>query len=287
MNKLVIIFLINLFCLLNGFAQTSIWKVSKNGKTLYLGGSIHLLRESDYPLPKEYDSAFSKSDKIVFETDIEKLEDPTFAQSIMAEGTFKEGKNITDVLTKKTYEKLKKECAKVSLPLDLMTKFKPSIILMTLTVMKYQQMGLLAEGIDKHYHVKGKEANKSFDFLETVDEQKEVLLKMGEGNENNYVKHSLKSFDDVEKHVLNMITDWRAGKSQILDKQLKETKTEFPTVYQSLLVQRNNNWMPKIEQYLTTKEVEFVIVGVLHLHGKEGLLALLKGKGYTVEQYKK
>lgn len=286
MNKLIITFLISAFCVLNCFAQTSIWKVSKNGKTLYLGGSIHLLRESDYPLPKEYDSAFVKSDKIVFETDIEKLEDPAFAQSLLTEGTFKDGKDLKGVLTKKNYKKLKKACAKVSLPLDLMTKFKPSMILLTLTSMKYQEMGLSQEGVDKYYHKKGIEANKSFDFLETVEEQKEVLLKMGEGDENNYVKNTLKSFDDVEKDVSNMITDWRKGNSTILNKQLTETKTNFPAIYQSLLVQRNNNWMPKIEKYLTTKEIEFVIVGALHLHGEDGLLALLKAKGYTVEQYK-
>lgn len=287
MKKLIVIFLINVFCVLNSFAQTSIWKISKNGKTLYLGGSIHLLRESDYPLPKEYDSAFVESDKIVFETDIEKLEDPAFAQSFIAEGTFKDGKNLHNVLTKKNYEKLKKECAKVSLPLDMMTNFKPSIIILTLTTMKFQTMGLSAEGIDKYYHLKGKEANKSFDFLETVDEQKNVLLKMGEGNENNYVKHSIKSFDDIETDFDAMVSDWRNGNTTIMNKQLKETKADYPAIYQSLLVQRNNNWMPKIQQYLTDKQIEFVIVGALHLHGKEGLLALLKAKGYTVEQYKK
>jgi uncharacterized protein YbaP (TraB family) len=61
---------------------------------------------------------------------------------------------------------------------------------------------------------------------------------------------------------------------------------EFPELYQSLLVQRNNNWMPKIDQYLSDKQVEFIIVGSLHLHGAEGLLKKLKDKGYLLEQLK-
>jgi uncharacterized protein YbaP (TraB family) len=55
------------------FGETSVWKVSNGGNVLYIGGTIHVLRESDYPLPESFNAAFNKSEIIIFETS---LDDP-------------------------------------------------------------------------------------------------------------------------------------------------------------------------------------------------------------------
>jgi uncharacterized protein YbaP (TraB family) len=60
---------------------------------------------------------------------------------------------------------------------------------------------------------------------------------------------------------------------------------EFPTLNQSLLVNRNNAWIPKIKAMLITPERELILVGALHLAGEEGVLAQLKKQGYVVEKY--
>jgi hypothetical protein len=58
---------------------------------------------------------------------------------------------------------------------------------------------------------------------------------------------------------------------------------DFPKVYQQLIVQRNMDWIPEIEQMLKTKQVEFILVGAAHLVGEDGILAQLAARGYTIE----
>ena len=77
MNKyLLIIFLFPSLC----FSETSVWHISKNGHNLYLGGTIHMLKKEDYPLPVEFSQAYLKSDKLVFETNLEKTKTPEFSR---------------------------------------------------------------------------------------------------------------------------------------------------------------------------------------------------------------
>ena len=82
-------------------AQISVWKVSKDGNEMYLAGSVHVLKKSDYPLPTEFDQAFENSDKLVFETDIAKLQDPALAQKMMAKGMLTDNKTL-DVLRRES-----------------------------------------------------------------------------------------------------------------------------------------------------------------------------------------
>ncbi len=77
---------------------------------------------------------------------------------------------------------------------------------------------------------------------------------------------------------------WRSGNNAQLKKVALDTWIDrFPEIYHSLLIERNNNWIPQIEKMLRTKEVEFVLFGALHLVGDDGILAQLKARGYKIE----
>ena len=82
-----------------------------------------------------------------------------------------------------------------------------------------------------------------------------------------------------------MTRAWRAGDLETLERlsgvPMREQSPEF---YQTLLVQRNEAWLPQIESMVASTEVELVLVGALHLAGEDGLLAMLTRRGYTVRQ---
>ena len=107
---------------------------------------------------------------------------------------------------------------------------------------------------------------------------------MGDGFEDEYVKYSLKDMKNIESEISIMIEEWRKGTTKFITKELKKHTKQFPTVYNKLFTQRNNNWLPQIEQFLQDDKVEFVVVGLGHLVGNDGLLKQLKSKGYKVEQ---
>lgn len=272
------------FVLTNVQAQTSVWKVSSGENEIYLAGSIHLLKESDYPLPKDFDDAFNKSQKVVFETDIDKLNDPQIAQILLSKAMIPDNKTLKDILSEEVYKRLETESGKLSIPLASLSRFKPSMVIVTMSGIKLQQMGVTADGVDQHFHNKAKEHGKTLGFLETVEEQLDILTSMGEGNEDSFVNYSLEDMDDMESVMDEMTENWRNGSSDLMITQLVEMKNEYPDIYKSIMVDRNNNWMPQIEEFMKDEATEFVIVGALHLHGPDGLLEMLKAKGYQIEQ---
>lgn len=272
------------FVVIDAQAQTSVWRVSSSENEIYLAGSVHLLKESDYPLPQEFDVAFEKSDKVVFETDIDKLNDPQIAQVLLSKAMIPDNKTLKDILSEDVYKKLEEESSKLSIPLASLSRLKPSMVIITMTGIKMQQMSITADGVDQHFHKRAKELGKVLGFLETVEEQLDVLTSMGDGNEDSFVSYSLEDMDEMESAMDELTGSWRNGSSDLMTNQLTEMKIEYPEIYKSIMVNRNNNWMPQIVDFLEDKPTEFVIVGALHLHGSDGLLAMLKAKGYQVEQ---
>jgi len=268
------------------FSQSSVYEVQGNGTRFYIGGSIHLLREQDYPLPKEFDVAFDNSEILVLEADISKMEDPAIAQKMLGMTMYQDDRTLKTVLSEEVYNELKTACASYGISMANMGKLKPSMVIMTLTIMELQKLGVASEGVDKHYLNKALKTDRSVLYLETIDEQMSLIAGMGEGNEDEFVKHSLNDIKENSDIFEELIDTWKDGTANPMLKQIKEFKADYPELYQSLLVDRNNTWIPQLEGYLETKEVEFVVAGALHLYGSEGVLQQMKDKGYKVKQLK-
>ena len=279
MLKLLTLFLFNLFL----YAKSSVWIVENNLNKLYLGGTIHLLKESDYPLPKEFFKAYKNSDIIVFETDINisKRE----AQKLLLEmGTYPADVNIKDKISPKNYKRLQKYCEKIGFPLFYIEQLKLPLALTTLITIEEKKRGYSAEfGVDNYFYKKAIADKKEIETFETPKEQMEFIVKMGEGKENEFIE---KFFEDVEKNLHDLdkiIKSWKKGDNSILIKYLQDFK-KYPSSYQNLLVKRNSNWLKKIEKYLKTPKVEFILVGTAHLIGKDGLITKLRNLGYRVKR---
>lgn len=261
----------------------SVWKVSDGESSLYLGGTLHLLSASDYPLPEAFDKAFAASETLVFETDIAAMESPQFAQQMMMSMMYRDGTTLSDVLSPATLTQLKAQLAQYGLPFEQMKALKPSLIGITLSAVEFQRLGLNVEGVDKYFFTKGTQESKAIDWLETPMEQVNFIASMGEGKEDEMIKYTLRDLEKLPVALEQMKADWLAGDMQSMyDHSMKDFKQDYPEIYNNLLVTRNNNWMPKILDYMKTPEAEFVLVGALHMAGEAGLIAQLKKAGYTV-----
>jgi uncharacterized protein len=81
-----------------------------------------------------------------------------------------------------------------------------------------------------------------------------------------------------------LIEEWKTGKNELILAQLKEYEQDYPGIYKTLLVERNNNWIQLLESYFETPEVEFVLFGAMHLYGSIGILQQLQSRGYNIRQ---
>ena len=283
--KLLIIVFIVITVSQTIFAQSSVWKVESENLHLYIGGTIHVLRDIDYPLPIEFEKAFKYADKLVFETDIDGMSNPETINEMMKKFSYSDGRTLKSDLSEKAYNELIKEAEKQNVPIEKMGNFKPSMVLLTLMLQGLKEIGVKEDGVDKYYNEQSKLlSTKETAFLESIDFQINLITSMGEGKASEYVLSSLKDYKIMKVEFLKIISSWRKGEIKYFKKQLKDMKRDYPSLYKSMFLDRNNNWLPKINNFLKDKTTEFVLVGNLHLHGENGILNLLEKEGYKISQ---
>ncbi|MCV6611733.1 MAG: TraB/GumN family protein [Amphritea sp.] len=266
-------------------ADSAVWQVSNDRHTLYLGGTIHALRASDYPLPAAFDQAYKQSKLVIFETDLAELSSPETQIMMQQALRYPQGDSLKRYISEPLYQKLLARWQSMGLPPQLMASFRPGGIAMTMTMMELQRIGVTAQGIDEFFHQQAVGDRKPVAGLESVAEQVGFLAEMGEGDEDVFLEGSLEELDQSQSFMDELIAAWRKGDQADLERLiLTDMRKELPTLYQSLIVQRNNDWLPQIRNMLRTPETELVLVGSGHLVGTDGLLYQLEKLGYRVKQ---
>lgn len=268
----------------SAYAKSPVWKISKGGNHVFLGGTIHLLGKSDFPLPEAFESAYSNSMILVLEADIQKFSEPEFQTTVLQSTMYPGDQNITQFLKQDTLQALEAHLNNRGIPMEPLLKLKPGMLSITLMVVELQRMGLAGTGVDEYFHSKALNENRDIAYLETAADQLAFLSKLGEGYENELVRYTLNDLNSMPKIIADMKAAWRNGDNAGLEKvALAPWQKRFPKIYHSLLVERNNDWVPQIEAMLNTKEVELVLFGAAHLVGEDGILDQLKALGCNVE----
>ncbi|HXV22431.1 MAG TPA: TraB/GumN family protein [Desulfuromonadales bacterium] len=285
MKKFAIALITVLLFALSAYAAAPIWEVKKGDSVIYLGGTCHLLRDSDFPLPAAFDVAYRQSAAVVFETDIGELQSPEFQQKMMAALFYRDGRSLPDDLSPEAYLALQRYCEKAGFPVAMLHPMKPAMAVLTLVTLELQKLGITEAGADRFYYDKALAEGKKIEGLETADEQLDFLAVMGKGMEDSLIEQSLADLSRTGTMFNEIIQVWRSGNEKELGRLLVEsTRKDFPEIYQTLLVARNADWLPKIEKLLATPERELVLVGAAHLVGGDGLLESLKKQEYEVKQ---
>lgn len=266
-------------------SQTSLWVISQGEDQVYLGGTIHLLRNSDYPLPAPFEVAYDMADELYFETDLGTINSPAFQQQVMAQLTYQDGRTLGSVLSDEAYNALETYVSNSGLPIPMpmLESFKPGLLISTLSVLEMQKMGFTPQGVDAYFFTRAVGDGKQRGQLESIEEQLSMLSGMGEGYESDYVLYSLADFEQLEDELGNIVTHWRNGSTDSLREDfIGPMREQSEVLYQELLVDRNRNWIPQIEAMFHDDNTELVLVGVAHMLGDDGLLAALRSRGYDV-----
>ena len=108
---------------------------------------------------------------------------------------------------------------------------------------------------------------------------------MNELDPNALVLSGINDINKLESFWSELLNAWRSGDLNALEKfGIEEMKRDFPSLYKTILVTRNNAWFKRIETMMLSEDKEFILVGALHMAGDQGLIHLLKEAGYDVKQ---
>ena len=153
--------------------------------------------------------------------------------------------------------------------------------------MELQKLGLSPEyGID-NYFIKKAENKKQVVELESIDYQVNLLNSFSDAEQELFLASTLKDLDLLKKEINTILTAWNAGDTKTMESYVSKSLRDDPRmlpIYKKLIFERNKNIASKIEGYLKTNEQYYVVVGAAHLVGKDGIIEILKKKGYILEQ---
>lgn len=268
-----------------------LWKVSDANNSLYLLGSFHMLKETDYPLAKATDAAFDDAEQMYFELSPEEMNNPTLGQKMAQAGTRSDGKTLQQGLSPETWSKLEAYATKNNFPVANFQNFEPWFVGLILNVTEMQKIGLNpALGLDKHFMDRAAKSGKPAKGLETGESQIAIFDGMNPKTQEQFLDEALSESAEVKAKIEELHTTWRnADDKTLFDKMGAEMRKEYPELYESINPARNKLWLPKLEALLkdNDKDDVLVIVGALHLVGEDGVVKLLTDKGYKVERIEK
>ncbi len=268
-------------------AESSVWQVksSDNENTLYIAGTIHVLKASDFPLPEEFDEAYGLADNLVFESDLSSFDDFEVQKKMQQMVSWSDGSTLADHIKPETLERFSQQLMSHGIPFGMVKSYKPGFAATTLALLELQKLGIGEAGVDAYYDEKARADGRDIEGLETVEEQIGFIANMGMENPDEFLSYSMDDLQVLREMMDNMTAAWREGDmpalAAIMTKHMRE---QFPEVFKQLLTDRNASWLPKIEAMMQDPDVELVMVGAGHLAGEGNVLQLLQEAGYVVEQ---
>ena len=265
--------------------KSFLWKVHSGQKVLYLAGSVHALGADSYPLSAAYESAFNSSGTLVEEINLAEAEQLAAAPLLLSKGLYTDGRTFESAVAKDTATLVATRLKNTGIPMEMIRTMKPWMVMLLITAFEAQKAGLdAALGLDKYFFDKARAASKPVLALETAESQIDRFDKMPESMQEQMLRSTLTELDSQQNSVAAMINAWKTGNAAALEKMSLSSFDGYRGAYTSLIVERNNNWIPQIEACMTKPQPCFVVVGAAHLIGPDGLLTLLKKKGYKIEQ---
>jgi uncharacterized protein len=266
-------------------AASPVWAIHGDHNTVYLAGSVHLLKAGESTLPSAFNRAYSDSRSIVMELDMGKV-DPMEAASWMLEhGTLPEGSDLHKVIGDDRYRRVSAEAQRLGLPMENANQFAPWVLGLQLMELQYAKLGFDSQaGVEEQLTHRAQADSKPTGGLETLPEQLSLFEALTPSEQMKFLDLVVTDLKDTSDDTQSVIAAWRTGDASKLAALLSDEYKQFPTLYRALVTDRNKRWVPQIEKLLKEKNNYFVVVGALHLVGDGGLLDLMRRDGFKAEQ---
>ena len=262
-----------------------LWKAQGEAGTVYLLGSFHLLKTTDYPLHPKVEVAYNEADRLVFEVDPVEMSSPDTVRAIQALAKFNDTRTLRRVISAETTKKLKAFLGSEAAVAGS-DSFKPWFIALNIAMGSMASMGLDAKlGLDQHFMQRAAADHKPVSGLETVQEQMGAMDRSPLAEQELMLIEALAPLAETRERILQMHDLWRQGDVAQLEQLVNEDMLErTPRMYELLNRERNQKWLPQLLVMLGENQTTLVVVGTMHLIGEDGLVEQLRRRGVVVQR---
>lgn len=282
-----------LLCLMFGLAYASLataahhtfWTVRGAHNTVYLLGSVHVMKPEDSALPAEVQLAYTQAKTLVLEVNLNDLSTAAMLGASIQYASLPEGQTLADALGPDLYRNFVSHANALGVDPDVLTGYQPWFAALMLDEAQMAKLGFAASaGVDEQLATRAQSDKKELIGLETVEDQFSVFSQLSADEQRRYVRFSLASLDSAAADIEATVSAWRQGDTEALEKLLNEDFKDFPDLRRRLTVDRNQRWLEKILPMLNANQDYLIVVGALHLVGSGGLVDLLQKRGFQVTQ---
>jgi len=271
---------LNLLLVATAFAEPGLWVVKQGDATVYLFGTVHLLPSDTNWRSPALDKALADSQRLSIE--IVDDDSPAMQALVMQHGVDL-GHPLSTKLDDGDMHRLEKAAADAKVPggVAALQPMRPWLAALTLTVAPLVQAGMdPSQGVDKQLKARMQEADKPVDGLETSEQQIRMLSDLPEAMQLDFLRQSFKEVADGPAKLRELVDAWRRGDTDAIAKvEDEDLRKESPTLYQRLIVERNQAWARTIAERLKQPGVSFIAVGAGHLAGPDSVQAQLRKLG--------
>jgi uncharacterized protein YbaP (TraB family) len=262
-----------------------LWEARGKSNSVYLLGSIHFANDDFYPLAKPIEQAYERSSIIVFEADLGEMKSMETQASLLKAGMCPAGETLSQQVGKETYSALQSWLKNTGAEPSMLDPMKPWLASVTVVALELQKLGFNpGKGIDEHFYSQAKADKKEIRGLETADFQINLFAGLSREDSESLLKSMLEDAARFPKIFADVIQAWKTGDAAKIEQLLLEITKKYPAILKKFLTDRNRVWLPKIEELLVGNKNVFVVVGMGHLVGSDGVVQLLQKKGTRVEQ---
>jgi hypothetical protein len=266
-------------------ARSILWQVRSGENTLYLLGSLHVLKKESYPLPQLMEEIYAASQVVVFETDMDEMDTPAMQKKIIDYGRLPAGQSLQQQLSPPTWQMLEQKLAALNIAATNVQQMKPWLCALTLTVTDLQRLGFLPEyGLDEHFYRRARQDKKKIIPLESVDFQLSLFYSQSRKEQEEFLKQTLADLQMADQLSGEMERAWKTGDEAKLAGLIAMSFADYPKQFERMVLQRNKNWLPVLEKLLKREPCTLAVVGAGHLVGPGSVVELLRRQGYAVEQ---
>jgi uncharacterized protein YbaP (TraB family) len=261
----------------------ALWVIKDADSTLYLFGSVHVLRPTTGWASPRVNAAFDSASDIWFE--ITNPEDQAAMMPLIQQYGLSPQTPLSSRLTPEEVAQLDVAAKTIGASAAQLDPLKPWLAALSLSVAPLVKAGYDPQsGVELALKARAQAAGKRLHGFETLEKQVGMLATLPDDVQLEFLRETLKDFDEAVEMLDSMVEAWAKGDVQALDRiVVEEMKTDAPELYKVLLVDRNTDWANQIQTLLQGSGTAFIAVGAAHLTGDDSVQSILQSRGVAVE----
>ncbi|WP_333897322.1 TraB/GumN family protein [Brevundimonas aurantiaca] len=261
----------------------ALWVIKDADSTLYLFGSVHVLRPTTGWASPRVNAAFDSASDIWFE--ITNPEDQAAMMPLIQQYGLSPQTPLSSRLTPEEVAQLDVAAKTIGASAAQLDPLKPWLAALSLSVAPLVKAGYDPQsGVELALKARAQAAGKRLHGFETLEKQVGMLATLPDDVQLEFLRETLKDFDEAVEMLDSMVEAWGKGDVQALDRiVVEEMKTDAPELYKVLLVDRNTDWANQIQTLLQGSGTAFIAVGAAHLTGDDSVQSILQSRGVAVE----